>query len=70
MCKIGFSVHNINLDLFGQVENTKCILCSRKIGVKSVYLRFKIKNCFGFSKSESANERKQNLNHLTFKLCM
>ena len=34
------AVHNIHLYLCGQVENTKRILCSRKIGVKCAYLRF------------------------------
>jgi hypothetical protein len=34
------SVHNIQLYLCRQVENTKWILCSRKIGVK--YLRFQM----------------------------
>ena len=39
--KTGFLVHNIHLYLSGQVENTKWILCSRKIGgVKCAYLRF------------------------------
>ena len=38
--KTGFSVHNIYLYLWGQVENTKLILSSRKIGVKCAYLRF------------------------------
>ena len=37
--KTGFSVHYIHLYLCGQVENTKWILCSRKIGVKCAYLR-------------------------------
>ena len=32
--KTGFSVHNIHLYLCGQVENTKWILRSRKIGVE------------------------------------
>ena len=33
-------VHNIHLYLGGQVDNTKWILCSQKIDVKCVYLRF------------------------------
>ena len=32
-----FSVHNINWYLCGQVENTKWILCSKKL---NAYLRF------------------------------
>ena len=36
----GFSVQNIHFYLCGQVENTKWILCSRKIGVKCSYLSF------------------------------
>ena len=35
-----FSVHNNHLYLCGQVENTKWILCSRKMGIKCAYLRF------------------------------
>ena len=35
-----FSVHNIHFYLCGQVENSKMILCSRKTGVKCVYLKF------------------------------
>ena len=35
-----FLVHNIQTYLCGQVENTKWILCSGKIGVKYAYLRF------------------------------
>ena len=38
--KTGFSVHNIHLYLCWQVEDTKWILCYRKIGVESAYLRF------------------------------
>jgi hypothetical protein len=38
--KTGFSVHNIHLYLCWQVEDTKWILCYRKIGVKCAYLRF------------------------------
>ena len=38
--KTGFTEHNINLYLWWQVENTKWILCSRKIGDKYEYLRF------------------------------
>ena len=38
--KTGFSVHNIHLYLCCQVKDTKWILCCRKIGVKSAYLRF------------------------------
>ena len=38
--KNGFSVHNIHLYLCGKVEDTKWILCCRKIGVKWAYLRF------------------------------
>ena len=37
----GFSVYNIYMYLCGQVENTKWVLCCRKIGVNvRVYLRF------------------------------
>ena len=32
--KTGFSVHNINLYLCWQLDDTKWILCCRKIGVK------------------------------------
>ena len=38
--KAGVSVHNHHLNLFGQVDNSKWILCSRKISVKCGYLRF------------------------------
>ena len=38
--EIGLSVHNFHLNLCGQVENSKWILCSRKTGVKSANLRF------------------------------
>ena len=37
--KNGFPVNNIHLYLCGQVDNTKWILCSRKIGVKSLNVR-------------------------------
>ena len=32
--KTGFSVHKIHLYIYGQEENTKCKLCSRKIVAK------------------------------------
>ena len=38
--KTGFSVHNIHLYLCWQVENTKWILCFRKIVLNVQYLRF------------------------------
>ena len=38
--KTSLSVNNIHCYLHGQVENTKWILCDRKIGVKCAYLRF------------------------------
>ena len=37
--KTGLSVHNIHLNLCGQVENSKWILCSRKTGVKYIYIK-------------------------------
>ena len=39
-----FSVRNIHLNLCGQVENSKWILCSRKTGVKGAKLYFSCKN--------------------------
>ena len=38
--KSGFSVHNVLLYLYWQVEGTKWILCCQKIDVKCAYLRF------------------------------
>ena len=38
--KTGLLAHNNHLNLWGQEENSKLISCSRKTGVKCVYLRF------------------------------
>ena len=38
--KTGFSIHNIHLYLCWQVENTKWILCCRKMVFNVQYLRF------------------------------
>ena len=57
MFKIGFSVHNIHLYLCEQVENTKWILRSQKIGVKWVVFKtsnVQIRNfCFLEKKSDN-----------------
>ena len=40
--KTGLSVQNIHFYWCGLIENTKWILCSRKIGVKCAYSRYLI----------------------------
>ena len=51
--KPGFSVHNNPFNMWGQVDNSKWILCNRKTGLKYKYLDLGVKNkfkeLFGFS---------------------
>ena len=35
-----FVVHNNYLNLWGQGDNSKCLLCSQTLGAKCGYLRF------------------------------
>ena len=53
--KIGFSVNNIHLYLFGQVENTKWMLYSRKIGVNCAKLRYLMYKYIFLVLSETSN---------------